>query len=722
MPVGSDMHPIPPLKPTTLDAVRDPAAKAILEEIVDAWGRLVRFTQIAREAVVAAGPHVLLDGSTHTDTVAQGVTRGSIIYGNSTPKWTELVIGAAHRVLGTGSAGTDVSWVQADHGAALDGLTDDDHTQYALLAGRAGGQTLIGGTAASQTLTLQSTAHATKGQITINNCTVFEVTCSGVLNLTSTGAGITLLAEASSNVSITGATVSLVGVVSCSNGTSAGEVRIVEPSGGGTSYVSLKAPALAGNTVYTLPTALPAVTGYVLSCTDAGVMSWAVGSGTHAILDGSTHSDSVAATVSRGSLIYGNSTPKWDELVIGTSGFYVRSDGTDASWAALDWPKGYIYGLSLAYASATTATVAAGQARDDTNAANITLSSAVTVDITTLGAAAGLDRATASATATTHGTATFEPSASLYSETVLSATVRSLTGTASSVGTAVTGTSTLFLTEVAVGDVIRSATKGASRVTAIASNTALTLVAAFPGGDCTAEAQTLYENLVVWPDTATAGDQRRVNTITHAGTSVVVSSALTSNGATKTIAIGSELASAWYFVWLVSGGSGTTCILSTQRTTPYGVSGYTTSKRRVGVVRNNASANFYAFDQIGVGTDRFYQYEEIINGTEFVVLSAGTATSWTAVVCQTIVPPTARWIHFRNQTTASAVAGYVRCRNIGSSTVDRAYAWTCTATAMSNLISQGWSVCDGAQAIDYGNQSAGGASYLVVIGFMESLS
>jgi hypothetical protein len=47
----------------------------------------------------------------------------------------------------------------------LNGLADDDHTQYALLAGRSVGQILKGGTAASETLTLQSTANATKGKV-----------------------------------------------------------------------------------------------------------------------------------------------------------------------------------------------------------------------------------------------------------------------------------------------------------------------------------------------------------------------------------------------------------------------------------------------------------------------------------------------------------------------------------------------------------------------------
>src|SRR3990167_8795565 len=52
----------------------------------------------------------LLDG-VKADTVAQTVTRGSLIYGNSTPKWDELVVGAANRVLW--SNGTDISWSAA---------------------------------------------------------------------------------------------------------------------------------------------------------------------------------------------------------------------------------------------------------------------------------------------------------------------------------------------------------------------------------------------------------------------------------------------------------------------------------------------------------------------------------------------------------------------------------------------------------------------------------
>lgn len=47
----------------------------------------------------------------------------------------------------------------------LSGLSSDDHLQYALLAGRATGQTLNGGTAASENLVLSSTTNTTKGSI-----------------------------------------------------------------------------------------------------------------------------------------------------------------------------------------------------------------------------------------------------------------------------------------------------------------------------------------------------------------------------------------------------------------------------------------------------------------------------------------------------------------------------------------------------------------------------
>lgn len=59
--------------------------------------------------------------------------------------------------------------------SGLTGLGADDHTIYALLAGRAGGQVFIGGTASGENLTLQSTSHGTKGKILFGTSAYDEV-------------------------------------------------------------------------------------------------------------------------------------------------------------------------------------------------------------------------------------------------------------------------------------------------------------------------------------------------------------------------------------------------------------------------------------------------------------------------------------------------------------------------------------------------------------------
>lgn len=65
----------------------------------------------------------------------------------------------------------------------LSGLTSDDHTQYALLAGRSGGQTLYGGTAASEDLTLYSTSNGTKGKVNLPETTTSTDKDTGCLVL-----------------------------------------------------------------------------------------------------------------------------------------------------------------------------------------------------------------------------------------------------------------------------------------------------------------------------------------------------------------------------------------------------------------------------------------------------------------------------------------------------------------------------------------------------------
>lgn len=105
--------------------------------------------------ITNASPHVtstiVAGGGTATGNAFTFATSGplmSVLCGTSTCTFTTLA---------TSSLGIPHS--------SLTGLTTDDHTQYALLVGRSGGQTLIGGTASGDDLTLMSTSNATQGNI-----------------------------------------------------------------------------------------------------------------------------------------------------------------------------------------------------------------------------------------------------------------------------------------------------------------------------------------------------------------------------------------------------------------------------------------------------------------------------------------------------------------------------------------------------------------------------
>jgi hypothetical protein len=129
---------------------------------------------------------------------------------------------------GSGSGGGGVT----DHGN-LTGLGDDDHAQYALLGGRAGGQTLTGGSDASDDLTLRSTSDAARGLVNIDD-------------------DVALL--------------------------DGNEFRLYET--GSVNYVGFVAPTLTGNQIWVLPDA-DGADGQSLTTNGAGTLRWdsAAGSG-----------------------------------------------------------------------------------------------------------------------------------------------------------------------------------------------------------------------------------------------------------------------------------------------------------------------------------------------------------------------------------------------------------------------------------------------------------
>ena len=77
--------------------------------------------------------------------------------------------------------------------------------------------------------------------------------------------------------------------------------------------------------------------GFVLTSAGAAAApTWS--SAGHALLS-ATHTDTLASAVSRGSLIYGNSTPAWAELNVGSAGAFLRNDATDVMWSTLILPN-----------------------------------------------------------------------------------------------------------------------------------------------------------------------------------------------------------------------------------------------------------------------------------------------------------------------------------------------------------------------------------------------
>lgn len=147
--------------PTTLDNFSEQATGEII------FATDINELQTAIEALEAK---VGIDGSAVTSSIDFLLkdTSGGHDHDGSDSKALPASAITAHASRHT-SGGAD----PVDHGT-LAGLGDDDHTQYTLLAGRSGGQTVIGGTAASENLTLQSTAHATRGKILLGANSAYD--------------------------------------------------------------------------------------------------------------------------------------------------------------------------------------------------------------------------------------------------------------------------------------------------------------------------------------------------------------------------------------------------------------------------------------------------------------------------------------------------------------------------------------------------------------------
>lgn len=290
--------------------------------------------------------HDLLDGAVNQDTVAQAVTRGSLIVGNATPKWDELVIGSANTLLK--SDGTDAAWGTVN---LLSGFHGDTVAQTpsrgSLIYGNATpkwDEKVIGsansvlwsdGTDLSWNVKPRVDTIYYEGRIIPTNISAQ----ADNYNPVDSGSSQSFHDVMHISMAATGAQT----ITGLDVGTT-GEPKVLTNRGTSTITLAHASGSSSVNNQFWCPNA----TNYSLQQKASVFLyysqpdnKWVVvdsaasSGGSNALLDGSVHSDTVAQTVSRGSLIYGNSTPAWDELTIGSAGKVLTSDGTDVSWQTL---------------------------------------------------------------------------------------------------------------------------------------------------------------------------------------------------------------------------------------------------------------------------------------------------------------------------------------------------------------------------------------------------
>lgn len=231
--------------------------------------------------------HALLDSTIHTDVLTATVTRGALIVGNSTPKWSKLTIGSNARVLR--SDGTDASWAQV--------VLTTDVTGDLPFANLAQGSALsVLGVTGNGTADVASIAAGTDNQVLRRSGTAVAF---GAVNLASSDAITGDLPFA--NLTPASAASKLLGRGS---------------AGGAGDYEEISIGASLSMSTTTLSVAAIA------------------------LLDGSQHSDTASGSATRGDIIYANSTPKWARLAKGTAGYILQSDGTDTAWGAKERTNG----------------------------------------------------------------------------------------------------------------------------------------------------------------------------------------------------------------------------------------------------------------------------------------------------------------------------------------------------------------------------------------------
>lgn len=397
----------------------------------------------------------------------------------------------------------------------------------------------------------------------------------------------------------------------------------------------------------------------------------------------------------------------------------------------------YVQGFEMASVGDYIATLTVGPpvgsftgiCKDSTNVKLLTLGARSTITINTNAAINGNDSFTGAGTATSNTGSTSVSGSGTSFLTVFG--TRAATGTSSTSSTTATGTSTKYLSEFKPGDLFGNATKGYSQVSSVESDTSLTLTAAIPGGSI-AGGSTV--NVIENP-TISVGTKKfvQVSTITDNTTlAVTTTEAVTQTaqafrvGGVPTGGMTKPHASVIFFhVWLGNGSSGTGVYVSTQRTTPFGITNYNSYVRRLGAIAvYPVTPVVVPFVSASIVSNiRELHYETEIGGNfPARLLSAGSVTSaWTRIQGAQAIAPTAYCgiVNFTVFHATQTVYAHLRGSNIGASAQTRNAATFC---ATNGYGSRPYDLfLDDGQAMDYINSTASTSSYIDTIGFKEKI-
>lgn len=196
------------------------------------------------EAIDKSGNQTLTNKtiSDNTNTIGANeirTTGASVVIDTAAPPSIGQVLKATSPTAASWQAGgTD------DHGD-LNGLADDDHTQYALLDGRSSGQTIIGGIAANEDLTLESTSNASKGTI----ISLDPIQCNDIDSRTTSTLLIGKSVATKIEIANSGVTTEIQGILAV-NGTADSTYAFTAKNGSGTNGFKVMAGEVLGDIAF----------------------------------------------------------------------------------------------------------------------------------------------------------------------------------------------------------------------------------------------------------------------------------------------------------------------------------------------------------------------------------------------------------------------------------------------------------------------------------------